>query len=121
MLWARGGLTAWLALLLTGAGAVLTDNILLQLLAFLGVHLRESAPGLRGEIITLVLARPVPLVLLIIGIFYLWIYVRHAAEKHPGSEVLEQEPAASARRVAPAGSMRSAAIAGNSANNAAVG
>ena len=79
MLWARGGPTAWFALLFTSAGVVFTDNNLLQLLAIYSNHLRESTPGLPGLLLTIVLARPAPLVLLTMGIFYLWIYVRHSS------------------------------------------
>lgn len=76
-LWTKGGPTSWLALLFTGAGTVMTSDIPVQQLAIRSAHLRESAPGLPGQLLTLVLARPVPLVLLAMGIFYLWVYVRH--------------------------------------------
>jgi chromate transport protein ChrA len=75
-LWAKGGPTSWLALLFTGAGAVMTSDIPVQQLAIHSARLRESTPGLAGQLLTLVLARPVPLVLLAMGIFYLWVYVR---------------------------------------------
>jgi len=48
MLWARGGVTAWLALLFTGAGAFMTSDIPVQQLAIHSAHLRESTSGLRG-------------------------------------------------------------------------
>jgi len=58
---------------------VLTGDLPVQLLAIHSAHLRESTTGLSGQLLTLVLARPVPLVLLSMGIFYLWVYVRHAS------------------------------------------
>ena len=64
MLWAKGGATAWLALLFTGAGTVMTSDIPVQQLAIHSAHLRGSTSGLPGQLLTLVLARPVPLVLL---------------------------------------------------------
>jgi len=76
MLWARGGATAWLALLFTGAGTVVTSDISVQLLTIYSAHLRGSISGLHGQLLTLVFARPVPLILLAMGVFYLWIYVR---------------------------------------------
>jgi hypothetical protein len=76
MLWARGGSTSWLALIFTGTGAVLTSDFPVQQLAIYSAHLRKSTPGLTGQILTLLLARPVPLILLTTGIFYLWVYVR---------------------------------------------
>jgi hypothetical protein len=77
MLWAKGGPTAWLALLLTGASAIVTCDFPVQWLAIHSAHLRDSTPGLLGQLLTVVLARPVPLVLLAVGTFYLWVYVRH--------------------------------------------
>lgn len=76
MLWAEGGTTAWLALLFTAAAVVVTGDIPVQLLGILSAHLRESIPGFAGQLLTLVLARPVPLMLLAMGIFYLWVYMR---------------------------------------------
>lgn len=76
-LWAKGGPASWLALLFTGAATVFTSDIPVQQLAIHSAHLRESTPGLPGQLLTLVLARPVPLVLLAMGLFYLWVYVRH--------------------------------------------
>jgi len=79
MLWAKGGPTSWLALIFTGAAAVFTGDFPVQFLAIESAHLRASTPGLLGQVLTLTLARPVPLVLLATGIFYLWAYVRHSA------------------------------------------
>ncbi len=71
MLWAKGGPTSWLALLFTGAGAVFTGDFPVQILAIQSAHLRASTPGLPGDVLTLALARPVPLVLLAMGILSL--------------------------------------------------
>ena len=96
ILWAKGGATAWLALLFTGAGAVLTGDLALQILAVYSMHLRESHSGLLGQTLTLVLTRPVPLILLITGIFYLWVYVRHAPAltESMDAEDSDKEPSA---------------------------
>jgi hypothetical protein len=94
MLWARRGLVAWLALLITGAGIVFTDDIPVQLLAIYSANLRATTSGIAGLFLTLVLARPVPLILLALGVFYLWAYVRHVpriedqtAESHSEHEL----------------------------------
>ena len=79
VLWAKGGATARFALLFTGAGASMTNDIFVQQLAIHSSRLLESTPGLPGQLLTLVLARPVPLVLLAMGIFYLWVYARHTS------------------------------------------
>lgn len=76
MLWAEGGLVAWLALAFTGLGTVFTSNITLRLLAIFTTGLRASYSGLPGKILTVLLCRPAPLFLLAMGIFYLWVYVR---------------------------------------------
>ncbi|HEY1806476.1 MAG TPA: glycosyltransferase family 87 protein [Terracidiphilus sp.] len=75
-LWLKGGRKSWLALLFTGAGAIFTGDFPVQLLAVQSAHLREYSHGLLGQVLTVLLARPVPLVLLAMGVFYLWVYVR---------------------------------------------
>lgn len=79
LLWSRGGVTAWLALLFTSAGAVMTSDIPVQWLAIHSARLLATTSGLSSQLLTLVLARPVPLVLLVMGSFYLWAYVRHTS------------------------------------------
>jgi hypothetical protein len=78
MLWAEGGQIGWIALLATTAGIVLTADIPLTILMILTKNLRISTVGLPGQILTVVLTRPVPLILLAMGIIYLWVYVRRA-------------------------------------------
>lgn len=82
MLWDEGGATAWLALLVTALGTVFTSNITVQLLAAYSASLRASVNGLPGKVLTILLCRPTPLVLLAMGVFFLWVYVRRAS---PGS------------------------------------
>jgi len=76
ILWAEGGLIAWLALLVTTAGIVSTGDIPITLLLIHTKNLQISTVGLSGQIRTLLLMEPIPLILLAMGIFYLWIYVR---------------------------------------------
>jgi Glycosyltransferase family 87 len=85
ILWAEGGLTAWLALLVTTAGIVSTGDIPLTLLLIHTKDLPISTAGLSGQIRTVLLMEPTPLILLAMGIFYLWIYVRRnsAREETP--------------------------------------
>jgi hypothetical protein len=77
VLWAEGGPMARLALLLTAASAVLTANFTIQFLADLAYRLMLSTHGVTGQLLNLALIRPVPLILLITGTFYLWAYVRY--------------------------------------------
>jgi hypothetical protein len=78
MLWAEGGAIGWLALLVNAAGVVFTGDTPMQLLGYLAVWLHASTTSLLGKLLTVLFARPAPLVLLIIGFFYLWVYVRRS-------------------------------------------
>ena len=84
-----GGLIAHLALLITGGGFALIGIIPAQLLAIYSTHLRESTHGIPGMLLSLLLTRPTPLILLAMSIFYLCVYVRHTATA-PALEGLEE-------------------------------
>ena len=71
MLWSEGGLIAWLALLVNTAGVLFTGDIPLQLLAVLAGKLGASTATLPGKVLMVLLARPAPLILFAMGIFYL--------------------------------------------------
>jgi len=58
-------------------GIVFTADIPLTILTILSSALHVSTAGLSGQMLTVVLTRPTPLILLAMGIFYLWVYVRH--------------------------------------------
>lgn len=76
MLWAEGRPGRWLALLVTTAGIVFTADIPLTILTILASAFHISTPGLSAQMLTVVLTRPTPLILLAMGIFYLWVYMR---------------------------------------------
>lgn len=76
MLWARGGVIAWITFLTTAAGIVSTSDIPLVILDILTRNLHLSSAGLCGQILTALLTRPVPFILLAMGIFYLWVNLR---------------------------------------------
>lgn len=80
LLWAEGRPIRWLALVVTSAGIVSTSDIPLAILLILTKNLHISTAGLSGEILT-VLMRPTPLILLVMGIFYLWVYLRHDPDR----------------------------------------
>jgi hypothetical protein len=81
MLWAEGGRIGRLALLVTTAGIVATAD--LPLISFLALtrNLRISTDGLSGQMLTVALARPIPIILLMMGLFYLWIYLQRDPER----------------------------------------
>jgi len=78
MLWAEGGLTGRLALLVNSAAFVLTGDLPWAFVLGLISHLHLPATPLCGQILTAVQVFPAPLILLIMGIFYLWVYVQRS-------------------------------------------
>jgi hypothetical protein len=78
MLWAEGGLTRWIALLLNTAGIVLTSDIPSAALVILTNNLHFGTVGILAQIQTVAVMGLAPIVLLVLGIFYLWEYVRRA-------------------------------------------
>lgn len=80
ILWAERGPIRWIALLVTTAGVVLTADFPLIILMLLMRNVPVCTAGLSAQIHTAVLTRPTPLILLAMGIFYLWIYLRRDPE-----------------------------------------
>jgi hypothetical protein len=76
LLWAEGGATAWVALLISTAGVVFTGDLPLTILMRLTKHMDWQDMGILGKIATAVITRPAPLILLVTAIFYLWVYSR---------------------------------------------
>ncbi len=76
MLWAEGGVIGWLALLVNSAGFVLTGDLpWVMFLGFIG-HMRPPTTAFGAQILTALQVFPAPLMLLVMGVFYLWVYVR---------------------------------------------
>lgn len=86
MLWAEGGLIGWTALLVNTAGIVFTGDIPLAILFIYTKNLHAGTAGLPGKMLTVMLTRPSPLILLAMGIFYLWVYVRRAPARATTTE-----------------------------------
>jgi hypothetical protein len=84
LLWAEGGPTGWMALIVNTAGFVLTGDLPLAILVILTNNWHVNTAGIFGEMLTVVLTRPTPLILLAMCIFYLWVYLRRAFS-HPRS------------------------------------
>ena len=76
MLWAEGGRIGRLALLVTSAGFVLTGDLPWVVILSLISRLHLPATRLSGWIVMAVQVFPIPLILLLMGVFYLWAYVR---------------------------------------------
>lgn len=76
LLWAEGKLIGRLALLVTSAGLVLTADLPWAIFIRLLKSLHSTTTGFSGKILMAVQVLPVPLTLLVMGIFYLWVYAR---------------------------------------------
>jgi Glycosyltransferase family 87 len=92
MLWSRRGIAGWIALALNTAGVLLNGDIFTLLRIRLAAPLLAATSGLTHQILIIVLDRPVALILLVTGAFYLWIYLR---EDQLSRKVPVLEPATS--------------------------
>ena len=79
MLWAEGGAIGWLAVLANSAGFVLTGDLPWAILLAVINKLHLPASGLSAEIAAGIQIFPAPLILLAVGVFYLWVYARHGS------------------------------------------
>jgi hypothetical protein len=89
MLWTEGGLTGRLALVATTAGVVSTGDYPLTILYILTENPHWETAGLLGKMLTIVLTRPIPLILLAVAIFYLWTYLRRDPDRVATSAPVE--------------------------------
>jgi hypothetical protein len=80
MLWSEGRLIRWFAVALTSAGIVFTGDFPLWALAWLTRSYQIPA-DIFGKIRAIILTRPVPLVLLAMGTFYLWLYFERTRDR----------------------------------------
>jgi hypothetical protein len=76
MLWAEGGWIGKLAFLVNFAALVLTGDISWAVVLGLISHLHLPATALTQHMLIAAQVFPAPLILLVTGIFYLWVYVR---------------------------------------------
>lgn len=76
LLWAEGGRRRWMALVL-GALALAVTGELFWSVVLLGVqHRHLSAQALHGRAVAALFSVPVPLTLLLLSCFYLWVYLQ---------------------------------------------
>jgi hypothetical protein len=85
--WAGGGSLARIAFWLTAACAFLTGDLTCQFLAIAADRMHMPAHGPIGQLINLGMTRPAPLILSVVGVFYLWVYVRHGRQFQTASPV----------------------------------
>jgi hypothetical protein len=82
-LWAQPqrGVRRWFGLLTTSAAIVVTSDLPSTLLTTISRRMPTSPRGLSNQILTVMTARPAPLILLTMCGFYLWVYVRQPSSR----------------------------------------
>jgi hypothetical protein len=90
LLWAEGGATGWMAALVTSAGILVNGDIFSGIRISLTRRFLVPQPNLLGRILTAVLTRPAPLILLAMTVFYLFVYLRRNSDDTPHYPVSEQ-------------------------------
>jgi len=76
LLWAEGGRLRWVALALTTLAQLVTGELVWSVVLVCVERLHLSAATLHGPTVGALFSIPVPLTLLVLGCFYLWVYVR---------------------------------------------
>jgi Glycosyltransferase family 87 len=76
MLWSTQAPLRWVALLLTSAAIFVTADLPLAVLSLLAKKLPISTATVSGKLTILFFLRPAPLILLALGCFYLWAFLR---------------------------------------------
>ncbi len=85
-LWRQGGVARWLALAVTGMGFVFTADLPLGILRLFTQQLPLSPVSFHDKWMTVAIGRLAPLSVLLMGIFYLWLYVRQSRTIHQQGE-----------------------------------
>jgi hypothetical protein len=93
MLWSKRGVTGWFALSLTSLAVLFTADIPLQAWVMLRPYLPVRMSGVLGNALAMVLLVPTPFILLAMGIFYLWAYVKSDAVLRVAAKVEEPKRA----------------------------
>jgi hypothetical protein len=96
LLWAEGGPIRWMALVVNAAGLLSTADIPLVILSVSSRGLHPGAEGILGKMLAVVQLRPTPLILLAMGIFYLWVYLRRPRASSAESGGFAQDSSAPA-------------------------
>jgi len=87
MLWSRRGILGWVAVLMNTAAFVLTGDLTWALLLGWINHLPQPTTTRTYEMFLALQVFPAPMIVLALGVFYLWAYARSAAASDPESEI----------------------------------
>src|SRR6202789_4555257 len=80
LLWSERGVAGWLALLTNSAAIFITGDIPATYLSIITNHQSVGA-GFFGELKAALLVRPIPIALLFLACFYLWVYMKQISRK----------------------------------------
>jgi hypothetical protein len=78
MLVSQGGMIGRIALFLNSLAIVLTSDLPLAFISQLTKGLHLSTEDLHAKLMTVLLGRPIPMILLALGTFYLWVFARQS-------------------------------------------
>jgi hypothetical protein len=85
ILWSKRGLLGRLSLIVTGAGILLNGDIFSAARILLTRGILVPQPTFASRLITMVLTRPAPLILLTMTVFYLGVYAKFAFSRNSPS------------------------------------
>jgi hypothetical protein len=80
LLWSERGVTGWLALLANSTAILITGDIPATYLSILTSH-QSVGTGFFGQLKAALLVRPIPIALLFLACFYLWVYTKQVSRK----------------------------------------
>jgi hypothetical protein len=87
ILWSEGGLVGWLALAVNFCAFLLTGELQWAIFFRLLKHPSLSSRWLSGNVLMALQIFPVPFILFVVGVFYLWVYVRRASDPEKGAKI----------------------------------
>jgi hypothetical protein len=100
MLWAEGKPVRWIALSLSAAGLLMTGDIPLAIVTQATRNLQSFTGGFAGKLMFVLLARPAPLILSALAVFYLWVSMRRKGNDRGIPNRTACEPDSSKRKSA---------------------
>lgn len=83
-LWMKGGMRAKMGAVLTGLAIFMTGDIPLVVIGQMVGKPDWQSAGLLQRALLIFVYRPVPVILLVVGVFYMWVYVRSASAEDYG-------------------------------------
>jgi hypothetical protein len=97
-LWKKGGGIGWCAVLLDAAGIALTGGMPWAILLALIKHGHIPAEFASPMCVIAIQVFPVPLTLLVVGLFFLWIFARHGTSRESRRPKHQSESSAASQK-----------------------